>query len=116
MLRFNSGPRTGYVDATNTFYIRGDVFPVEDAVHPRSVMSTRAVLAHELGHQAHRGTKVPVGAWNDEFRASYWAAKNAPTLTLEDRIRLIQDAIARAQEAGVSIRINAFMRRILYGL
>ncbi|MDE7280889.1 MAG: hypothetical protein K2N36_04010, partial [Ruminiclostridium sp.] len=52
--------------------------------------------------------------WADEFRASYMAAKNAPGLTDEDRQYLIMDAISRAQEAGVPIRYNDFMRRVLY--
>ncbi|WP_160680438.1 hypothetical protein [Clostridium sp. C8-1-8] len=79
-------------------------------------MSERAVLAHEYyGHAANRGTTAGVGSWNDEFRASYMAAKNAPNLSEIDRYHLIQDAISRAQEAGVSIRPNEFMRGILYG-
>jgi hypothetical protein len=78
-------------------------------------MSSCAVLAHELGHRAHRGTRLAFGAWNDEFWASYWAAKNVPNLSIEERVRLIQDAMARASEAGVYVRPNAFMRWILYG-
>jgi hypothetical protein len=114
-LRFNKGTQTDYVDKSDKINVRGDVMPLEDANHPRSTMTTRAVLAHERGHQDHRDTKVPVGDWNDEFRASYWAAKNVPNLTLEERASLIQDAILRAQEAGVPIRNNAFMNKILYG-
>lgn len=78
-------------------------------------MSSRAVLAHERAHRNFRGTTLPEGAWNDEFRASYWAARNVPNLTHEERVRLIQDAITRAQEAGVPIRLNRFMRETLYG-
>jgi hypothetical protein len=78
-------------------------------------MSTRAVLAHELGHQRYSGTRVPIGAWNDEFRASYWAAKNAPGLSHAERADLIRDAILRANEANVPIKLNDFMKRILYG-
>jgi hypothetical protein len=78
-------------------------------------MSSKAALGHELGHRAHRGTKLPIGAWNDEFRASYWAAKNLPNLSEADRIHLILDAMERAKEAGVTIQVNAFMRKILYG-
>ena len=115
VLRFNNGAQTGYVDKTDRINIRGDVMPLEDSVHPRSNMTSRAVLAHELGHRAYRNTKVPIGDWNDEFRASYWAAKNIPNLTLEERASLIQDAILRAQEAGVTIQNNSFMRKILYG-
>ncbi|MMZ66548.1 hypothetical protein D1872_290540 [compost metagenome] len=79
-------------------------------------MSERAVLAHEYyGHRAYSGTRLPPGSWNDEFRASYMAAKNTPNLTDEDRIYLMLDAIERAKEAGVTIKYNDFMRRILYG-
>jgi len=82
---------------------------------PRSAMSSKAALGHELGHAKHRGTKLPVGAWNDEFRASYWAAKNLANLSEHDRIHLVLDALERAREAGVHVSINAFMRRVLYG-
>jgi hypothetical protein len=88
-LRFNKGAQTSYADDLDKVNVRGDVNPLEGEGinHPRSTMTTKAVLAHELGHQAHRGTKVPIGAWNDEFRASYWAAKNLPNLTLGNRPR-----------------------------
>ena len=115
MLRFNQGQQTGYLDKSHVINVRGDVYPSEYATSPRSTMSSRATLAHELGHAADRGTDVPIGAWNDEFRASYWAAKNAPNLTQEERADLIADAISRAREAGVPIRNNDFMRSILYG-
>jgi len=115
MLSFNQGTQTGYRDRENIIRVRGDVNPVEGSLHPRSAMSSRAVLGHELGHAAHRGTKLPIGAWNDEFRASYWAAKNLPNLSEEDRIHLLLDAMERAKEAGVTIRVNALMRGILYG-
>lgn len=115
MLRFNKGSRTGFKDDVNTIQVRGDVNPVVDSLHPRSAMSSKAALGHELGHTAHRGTKLPIGAWNDEFRASYWAAKNLPNLSEQDRIYLILDAIERAKEAGVSIKLNVIMRKILYG-
>ena len=95
--------------------MRGDINPIEGAQHPRSAMSSKAVLGHELGHRQHRGTKLPVGAWNDEFRASYWAARSLPTLSDEDRILLVLDAMERARDAGVPIKANAFMRRVLYG-
>ncbi|BBB62268.1 hypothetical protein UNDKW_3995 [Undibacterium sp. KW1] len=114
-LRFNSGRQTSYVDELDVFRVRGDVLPLEDALHPRSSMSSRATLAHELGHQAHQGTRVPIGAWNDEFRASYWGAKNAPGLSSAERADLLSDAIMRAREAGAPIKMNKFMRETLYG-
>lgn len=67
------------------------------------------------GHRANRNTKLPKGSWNDEFRASYLAAKNCPNLTDEDRYYLVLDALERAKEKGVSIKYNDFIRRILYG-
>lgn len=115
LLRFNEGVQTGYLEKRGVFTIRGDILPRLEVNHPRSMMSSRAVLAHELGHMHYRGTILAPGAWNDEFRASYWAAKHVPNLTEQDQVHLIQDAISRAQEAGVSIRINQFMRGILYG-
>jgi hypothetical protein len=115
LLRFNEGVQTGYLEKRGVFTIRGDVLPNLDSNHPRSVMSTKAVLAHELGHMRYKGTSLAPGAWNDEFRASYWAAKHVPNLTEQDQVHLIQDAISRAQEAGVNIRINQFMRGLLYG-
>lgn len=115
-LVFNTGGGTCYVDEIDKIFVRGDIFPIEDAAHPRSNMSPRAVLAHEYyGHAANSGTPIPPGMWNDEFRASYMAAKDAPNLTDLDRYNLIQDAITRAQEAGVTIELNDFMRSILYG-
>lgn len=79
-------------------------------------MSVRAVIAHEYyGHRAYRNTKLIDGAWNDEFRASYMAAKNAPGLSDLDRRLLILDAVERTKTAGVSINYNKFMRRIVYG-
>lgn len=92
-------------------------------------MSVRAVLAHEYyGHRPNRNrylredsltsdkerNRLASLMWADEFRASYMAAKNAPGLTDEDRRYLIMDAVSRAREAGVSIKYNDFMRRVLY--
>lgn len=111
-------------------HIKGNVFPDENSDHPRDKMSVRAVLAHEYyGHRPNRQryliedsvtsdaerSRLTSLMWADEFRASYMAAKTAPGLTDEDRRYLIMDAISRAQEAGVSIRYNDFMRRVLYG-
>ena len=113
---FNSGDQTGYNDEFDIIQVRGDVLPDETSIHPRDLMSSRAVLAHEYyGHRANRGTKLKKGSWNDEFRASYLAAQNSPGLSYEDRRYLILDAIERAKEAGVTINHNKFMRRILYG-
>lgn len=111
-------------------HIKGNIFPDNYSDHPRDRMSVRAVLAHEYyGHRPNRQqyliedsvtsdeerNRLTSLMWADEFRASYMAAKNAPGLTDEDRQYLIMDAISRAKEAGVSIRYNDFMRRVLYG-
>jgi hypothetical protein len=67
-------------------------------------------------HRSNRYTTLPNGTWQDEFRASYLAAKNAPGLIEQDRKFLVLDAIERANEAGVTIRLNRFMRRTIYGI
>jgi len=116
VFRFNEGRRTGYIDGKDIINVNGDVFSDKNSTHPRDLMSERAVLAHEYyGHRGSKGTSLPVNSWNDEFRASYQAAKNALNLSSEDKMHLIMDAIERAKEAGVSIRYNEFMRRCLYG-
>lgn len=113
---FNKGRRTGYDDVLDEIRIKGDVLPDKTSQHPRDLMSSRAVIAHEYyGHRAYRGTKLEKGSWNDEFRASYTAAKNAPNLTAEDRRYLILDALERAKEQGITITNNDFIRRMLYG-
>ena len=114
---FNQGRYTGYMDDADIIYVKGDVFPDDVySVHPRDMMSARAVLAHEYyGHRMYRGTTLREGSWNDEFRASYMAARNAPGLTQQERSMLILDAMERAKAAGVTIRWNSFMRRVVYG-
>ncbi|MEE0874753.1 MAG: hypothetical protein UIH27_14965, partial [Ruminococcus sp.] len=116
IFRFNEGYRTGYDDVLDEIRVRGDILPDLSSNHPRDRMSPRAALAHEYyGHRANRGTNLSKGAWNDEFRASYMAAKNCPNLTDSDRRYLILDAIERAKEKGVTIKYNRFIRRMLYG-
>lgn len=114
---FRDGLPTGYSDERDIIYVSSSVFPSNDgSTHPTDQLSVRATLAHEYyGHRAHRNTKLPAGAWNDEFRASYSAAKNCPNLADEDRAGLIADAIERANKAGITIKLNSFMRRCLYG-
>ena len=114
---FNEGDFTGYSDDADIVFVRGDVLPDNEySVHPRDMLSAKAVLAHEYyGHRANRGTLLQEGSWNDEFRASYMAAKNAPGLTDQERAFLILDAMERAKEAGVTIKWNSFMRRAVYG-
>ena len=114
---FNEGPQTGYSDKRDIIYVRGDIFPDENSTHPRDLMSERAVLAHEYyGHRPNRGTALPGGSWNDEFRASYLASRNAPNLTADDRRYLVLDAIERSREAGVAFKLNEYMGRIVYGI
>lgn len=86
----------------------------DGSTHPTDQLSVRATLAHAYyGHRAHRNTKLPAGAWNDEFRTSYSAAKNCPNLTDEDRAGLIADAIGRANKAGITIKLNIGVWKIL---
>lgn len=114
---FRDGFGSGYSDERDKIFVSSNIFPSNDGSnHPRDLMSERAALAHEYyGHRANRGTKLPKGSWNDEFRASYMAAKNCPNLSDDDRRYLILDALERARESGVTIKNNDFIRRILYG-
>lgn len=117
VIRFRDGYPTAYSDERDIVFVSSSVFPSEDgSMNPTDLLSVRATLAHEYyGHRAYRNTRVPKGAWNDEFRASYMAALNCPNLSNEDKAMLIADAIERAKKSGVSIRYNSFMRRCLYG-
>lgn len=129
---FNSNVTRGtcFLAGDGKIHIKGNIFPDEYSNHPRDKMSVRAVLAHEYyGHRPYRlqyicedndtspnaVEKVMAHAWADEFRASYMAAKNTPNLTHTDRELLVRDALSRAEDAGVSIKYNDFIRRILYG-
>lgn len=114
---FGDKLKTAYSDDLDLIIIGSDVFPSNDgSLHPRDLMSERAVLAHEYyGHKAHKGTSLKPGSWNDEFRASYMAAKNCPNLSDEDRRYLILDALERAREKGITIKNNKFIREVLYG-
>ena len=120
VFRFNEGYQTGYSDKKGLIYVKGDVLPDLNSTHPRDLMSPKAVLAHEYyGHKYFGdlyGRRNPTpGAWNDEFRASYSAALNTPNLGELDRMYLMLDALDRAKEAGVNIKITDIIRRILYG-
>ena len=114
---FRDGQPTVYVDSRDKIFVSSSVFPSADgSTHPTDLLTVRATLAHEYyGHRMHRNTKLREGAWNDEFRASYMAAKNCPGLSDLERTLLINDAMQRAKDAGVDIRINSFMKRCLYG-
>lgn len=129
---FNSKVTKGtcFLPSDGKVHIRGNILPDESSKHPRDRMSVRAVLAHEYyGHRPYREqyiredndtspdaiNRIMARQWADEFRASYMAAKNAPNLSDEDRYLLICDALSRAEEAGVSIKYNDFIRRVLYG-
>ena len=54
------------------------------------------------------------GLWNDEFRASYNAALNAPNLSDMDRMYLMLDALEREKEAGVNITITDEIRNLIW--
>ena len=115
VLKFNQGPFTGVSDS-GSVYIRGDVFPTtSNSLHPTANLSVRETLAHEMGHMEYLDTGVAKGAWNDEFRASYWASKNVPGLTFEERANLANDALQRARDAGVTVKMNSYIRGLLYG-
>ena len=107
---------TGYGQETGRVFVNGDVFPTtSESLHPTANLSVRETLAHEMGHMAHPITEVPIGAWNDEFRASYWASKNVPGLALEEQRNLVIDAWQRASDAGQSVKMNPYIRQMIYG-
>ena len=129
---FNSTVTRGtcFLPSDGKIHIKGNIFPDEFSNHPRDNLTVRAVLAHEYyGHRPYRLQylkednetdpkqleRIFSNAWADEFRASYMAAKNAPNLSHNERAMLIRDALSRAEEAGVSIKYNNFIRRFLYG-
>ena len=115
VLRFNEGRFTGASDR-GVVYIRGDVFPTaSESLHPTATLTVRETLAHEMGHMQYIDTGVKPGAWNDEFRASYWASRNVPGLTQAEQFNLVRDALQRAQDAGVSVNKNSYIRSVLYG-
>ncbi|QTN30403.1 hypothetical protein HZ993_11865 [Rhodoferax sp. AJA081-3] len=115
LLRINEGPFTGVSDR-GVVYVRGDVFPTtSDSLHPTASLSVRETLAHEMGHLEYRDTGVAPRAWNDEFRASYWASKNVPGLTELEQRNLVIDAAQRATDAGQQINMNNYMRSLIYG-
>ena len=114
--RFNHGDRTGFSDREGLINIRGDVFPDLDSIHPRDLMSARAVLAHEYyGHYKFSPSQFVVGDWRDEMRASYIAAIKTPGLSNEDRRLLMLDAYERAREAGRFFQYSKKAMDIIYG-
>lgn len=114
--RFVDHWQTYYHDKSDVIFVGGNVMPDLTSTLASDRMSVRAVLAHEYyGHRAFRGTKAEPNSWNDEFRASYTAALTAPGLTDQDRADLINDAMAKAENANVPIQPNKTMRRLLYG-
>lgn len=109
-------------------YVTRNVFPDDKygSAHPRDIMSVGAVLAHEYyGHRAFRDEYLAdatlgkdhktTPVWQDECRASIYAAKTAKNLTDKDKADLIMDAIYRAQEYGQLIEMDDFMKEVLYG-
>ena len=116
ILRFNKGSRTGYRDEVDLIYVKGDVLA---ATHPseagaNAILSSRAALAHELGHRQFRGTALAIGDVRDEIRASVWAAKNVTSLSNEERMQLLADAKDRATSGGhwdAMEQLSAMMRR-----
>lgn len=119
-------PRTCYNAEYDVVYVARNIFPDTSraSTHPRDLMSVRAVLAHEYyGHRTYReeylhdmqnGT-VTTSIGDDEIRASVTAAKITPNLDRIDRVQLIQDAAVRAQEFGVYLENDDFMKEVLYG-
>ena len=116
ILVFNSGNQTGFRDSDTKIYIRGDIFPDESSSNNRDLLSVRATLAHEYyGHYKAHPSPYEIGDWRDEFNASYHAAIDAPTLSDEERARLMIDAYDRAKEAGQNLEYDKIARRLIYG-
>jgi uncharacterized protein YukE len=119
MLTFNTGAATGYLDGGAVIQVRGDVFPSgpPDPAQPNATMSSRAVLAHELGHHhfdvgEDHSDYLPAGCPEDEMRASRWAAEHIPGLTDQERRFLLMDARSR----GCPLPSDPFVLRMLYGI
>ena len=119
---------TCYNSIRDIIYVTRNVFPdIEYASsHPRDTMSVGAVLAHEYyGHRVYREEYLKdlerednvntTPYWQDEMRASLTAAEIAPGLTDLDRSKLVMDAIYRAEEQGIPVEMNDFMKEVLYG-
>ena len=52
VFKFNEGWQTGYSDRKGLIFVKGDVLPDMNSLHPRDLMSPKAVLAHEYyGHK-----------------------------------------------------------------
>ena len=116
VLRFNEKNRTGFYDAENLIYIRGDILPDTKSTNPRDHLLQRAALAHEYyGHYLSHPSKFEMDDWRDEFQASCKAAVNAPNLTDMERRMLMPDAYDRAKEAGVRVIYNKKARELIYG-
>jgi len=116
VFRFNEGRKTAYSDRTGNIHVKGDVSPDLNSIHPRDVMSERAVLAHEYyGHYCFSPSKFRTGDWRDEFRASYIASINTPNLSDDDRRNLMLDAYERAKEQGQYFDYSKKAREIIYG-
>ena len=118
IFNYDRAKGTGYIDEKDIIAVKGDIFPsnIDKVTHPRSIMSSRAVLAHEYyGHRIYRGTLDQVNSWQDEYRASRTAAEITPNLTDEERRHLIMDALERKREAGIVPVLDDFEKKILYG-
>ena len=108
---------TCYLDEFDIVIINGNVLPdvKSGSVHPRDIMSTRAVIAHEYyGHRTYRNTKLEKNSWEDEYRASRTAAEITPNLTDEERRHLVMDALERKREAGIVPVPDDFEKKVLY--
>ena len=64
---------------------------------------------------AHPNTTVGYGVWNDEFRTRYLGSKNVPGLTLDEKRNLVIDAWQRAADAGHPVKMNSYIRQMIYG-
>ena len=118
--------RTCYNPTKDVVYVGRNVFPDVNcnSAHPRDLMSIACVLAHEYyGHRKFRQEYlhdfeeycVTTSEAEDECRASITAAKECPNLSHEERSHLIQEAHKRAEEFGIVLENDDFMKEVLYG-
>lgn len=115
--------KTHYDEFEDKVIIGYDIIP--DDEYPdqkRDILSIGAVLAHEYyGHRPFRDKYIKdfnegiftYGFWEDEYNASYFAARNAPNLTKEERQMLVEDALDRKREANIEVVYDDFIRKIL---
>lgn len=118
---------TCYDPVKDLVFVAKDVFPdmTYGSTHPRDIMSVAAILAHEYyGHRTYRDEYInnfrdnvkTTPNWEDEYRADIAASKTTPNLTDRERHDLVWDAIYKAEEAGIRVKLDSYIMEVLYGI